>query len=218
MVDVVKSRLDGANVVEMRSMEEEKVMTVEEHTGVNDPLSLRKLDIVQTQAGHEQLDELEKAVAAVHDRLREMEKSLREREAVLDTKMDTIMDLLSTQCGQGKSSPRETMNADMEETEKEDIREMIEGVGDLIEAGVEYLRSRLTEVEELLRTFSPATPGTFIYKHPEWETLEPSAEEIEGKVVRRRGQLPANPESVPASSSQRKRRRRNRKPPWGGTQ
>jgi hypothetical protein len=46
-VDAAETRLDGANVVEMRSMEEEEVMTEEEPTGVDDPLSLRELDKVQ---------------------------------------------------------------------------------------------------------------------------------------------------------------------------
>ena len=51
------------------------------------------------------------------------------------------------------------------------------------------------------------------------EKIEPSVEgEIEGKVVRRRDQLPATPDGVQVTSSGRKRRQRNRKPPSGGTQ
>jgi hypothetical protein len=82
MVDVVKEKLDDVDMNRTRPMEE--VMTVEE----------------PEETVHEQLDELEKAVAAVHDRLRGMEKSLQLREAVLNTKMDAIMDLLRSMCGQ----------------------------------------------------------------------------------------------------------------------
>jgi hypothetical protein len=194
-----------------------------------------KKEKVEPETVHEQLDEVEKAVAAVHDRLREMERCLCGKEKVLKTKMDNMMDLLRSMDGKMTCLLKETEVVDMKE-KKEDIRGMVEGLGDIVEAGVTCLSAQLTEVGEqlglmgdwqrittdLLKDMTGPMYGYGPVKFPTdrtWEPLEPSVEdEIEGKVVRRRDQLPATLEYVKVTSRGRGRRRRNREPPRGGTQ